>query len=358
MTTVRRATATSSPATSDGDHIRIEPSADFEADLPAMWAVADAARRVDRELDRSTLDGFRAYYRNLEHCDPATDLVLARRGDELVGYARVQWTDTTDGERWYESACFVHPDARRHGLGTRFLAWTEERRAAMAAADTAAGQATDRPRRLATFNHDGDIGGDVLLRSAGYESFRVFHSMLRPNLDDIPDHPMPDGLEVRPITPDVASIRAVIVADNEAFMDHFGSVDDVDTVVRQIVEDPDTDVSLWLVAYDGDEIAGAVLNGIREDHAGVRVGWLDSIFTRRAWRQRGLARALISRSLELLRERGVRSAALGVDSENANQALALYESCGFEVASTITAFRKPLPDLTPLTPPGPTEALP
>jgi len=154
---------------------------------------------------------------------------------------------------------------------------------------------------------------------------------------------LPVGLEVRPIVPDEAAIRDVIVADNEAFQDHFGSVDDTDTIVRQILEDPATDVSLWLVAFDGDQIAGGVLNGIRADHDGVDAGWLDSVFTRRAWRKRGLARALIARSLALLREQGVGTASLGVDSANANQALQLYESCGFRVASSSTAFRKDLP---------------
>lgn len=346
MTTTRAALgrAASRGGAAEPGAIRIEPAVDLEAELPAMWAVADAARRADGELDRNTLEGFRAFYRNLEHCDPATDLVIARAGDELVGYARVQWSDTTDGERWYESACFVHPEWRRRGLGTRFLAWTEARRAEIAAEHARTGLDSDHSRSLVTFNHDGDVGGDALLRSAGYEPFRVFYSMLRPDLDDIPEHPLPAGLEVRPIAPDEASIRAVIAADTEAFQDHFGSLDDVDTVVRQIIGDPDTDVSLWVVAFEGDEIAGAVLNGIRDDHADVRAGWLDSVFTRRPWRQRGLARALISRSLELLRSRGVASASLGVDAANRNQALALYESCGFRVSSTTTAFRKALPD--------------
>jgi GNAT superfamily N-acetyltransferase len=167
--------------------------------------------------------------------------------------------------------------------------------------------------------------------------------MRRPNLANLPVLPRPDGLEIRPIPNEPDAIKAVIAADNEAFLDHFGSVDDPDIVYAQIVEDPDTDVSLWIVAFDGDEIAGAVLNGVHADHAGFPVGWLDSIFTRRPWRRRGLARALIARSLAVLRDRGLSSAALGVDAANPNQALHLYESCGFEVASSSTAWRRPLP---------------
>ena len=53
-----------------------------------------------------------------------------------MAYARVSWSDTTDGERWYESVCFVHPDHRRRGIGRRLLAWTEARRLELAAEPT------------------------------------------------------------------------------------------------------------------------------------------------------------------------------------------------------------------------------
>jgi ribosomal protein S18 acetylase RimI-like enzyme len=73
-----------------------------------------------------------------------------------------------------------------------------------------------------------------------------------------------------------------------------------------------------------------------------RRGLLDSVFVRRPYRQRGLGRALVLRSLEVLRERGMTTASLGVDSENPNAALHLYEACGFERIRSSTAWRKPL----------------
>lgn len=74
---------------------------------------------------------------------------------------------------------------------------------------------------------------------------------------------------------------------------------------------------------------------------GVKQGILDSVFTRRGWRRRGLARALIGRSLRLLRESGMTSAVLGVDAENPSGALGLYESFGFEVQARFIGWRKP-----------------
>jgi ribosomal protein S18 acetylase RimI-like enzyme len=175
--------------------------------------------------------------------------------------------------------------------------------------------------------------------------------MVRPDLDDLPVAALPAGLEIRPITRDVAAMRQVFDADIEAFRDHFGWSEATDERFASFIEDPDVDPALWLVAFDGDEVAGAVLNGIHVSPEGDRSGWLDSVFTRRPWRQRGLARALIARSLALLRDRGLSAAALGVDLANPNQALGLYESCGFRVVSSSTAYRKPLP--TPATEPTP-----
>jgi mycothiol synthase len=314
-----------------------------EADLPGIWAVADAARAADGERERPTLGSTAVYYRHLERCDLDRDLVVAELDGRFVAYARVEWNDSNDGERWYEGVCNVHPEARRRGIGRALLAWTEQRRLEIGAAHVAAGEAPGRVRALTTFLHDGDRGGAALLAGAGYVPFRRFASMERPNLDAIPDVSLPEGLAIRPVGRDRVALRQVFDADVEAFRDHFGWTEGSDERFAEFVENPDTDPDLWLVAFDGDEVAGAVLNGIHADATGARSGWLDSIFTRRPWRQRGLARALIAKSLVLLREHGMNAASLGVDLTNPHQALALYESCGFRIVSSDTAYRKSMP---------------
>jgi ribosomal protein S18 acetylase RimI-like enzyme len=326
------------------DGLRLRRWRGLEADLPAMWAIADAARVADGEVERATYEGMATYYRHLERCDLARDLVIAELDGAFAGFGRVEWHDSNDGERWYEGVGIIDPALRRRRIGTALLAWTERRRLRIAAEHLAPEPTLrDRPRWLTTFLFDGNVGGRILLTRHGYAPFRRFATMRRPDLEAIEPHELPAGLRIRPIARDLAAMRRVFDADAEAFRDHFGWVESTEERFAEFVEDPDVDPELWVVAFDGDEIAGAVLNGVHQVPGGGREGWLDSVFVRRPWRRRGLARALIARSLRLLRSRGLPNASLGVDLSNVNQALALYESCGFRPVSQTTAYRKPLP---------------
>ena len=101
---------------------------------------------------------------------------------------------------------------------------------------------------------------------------------------------------------------------------------------------------MWQVAWDGDEVAGSVQNSIYPEEniqLGLEIGWVDHVSVRRRWRNRGLASALIVRSMVILRDRGMDWAALGVDSENPTGALGLYERFGFRVHQTWVKYRKP-----------------
>ena len=120
------------------------------------------------------------------------------------------------------------------------------------------------------------------------------------------------------------NVRQIWRADVEAFKDHWGGFDDSDEHLKSWIESPSFDPTMWVIAWDGDEVAGGVVNGIHpEENAalGVQRGWLHSVFTRRPWRKRGLANALIARSLVLIKERGMDFGVLGVDADNPTGAL-------------------------------------
>jgi GNAT superfamily N-acetyltransferase len=318
--------------------LRIRPYAG-DADIPALVGVVNAEHEADGVDERETAEGWRAWLSNpSDSFTPTRDLALAELDGQVVAMASQDWADSRDGSsRDYRLWGAVHPAHRRRGIGRALLADNERRARALAATHP-----RDRPPVLYGFAADGRPGG-ILLERAGYAVARWFLDMVRPTLDAIDDVPLPDGFELRPVTPDqhVALWRA----NREAFRDHWGGADESEGAMRRFFESPDADPTLWLIAWDGDEIAGGVINGIRREEneaLGIQRGWLESVFTRRPWRRRGLARALIARSLLLLRERGMTSAGLGVDAENPSGALGLYEEAGFGVHERFVAWRKPM----------------
>ena len=115
--------------------------------------------------------------------------------------------------------------------------------------------------------------------------------------------------------------------------------------VRRILGDPDIDLSLWIVAWAGDDVVGSVIGGIfPSDNAASGIGkaWLDRVSVRRPWRRQGVASALIVAALRELRARGMELAALGVDSDNPTGALGVYERLGFRRDRRSAAYRKPI----------------
>jgi mycothiol synthase len=272
--------------------------------------------------------------------DPARDVVLAEVDGTLVGYGWVDWADTTDGLREFRLGGYVHPDWQGRGIGRRLLGWQEAHARAHPAAAT-----STRPLTLGSWASDLNASKVRLLAAAGYATARYFFEMLRPTLEEIQVPPMPDGLEVRPVVKDRASKKQLWDADVEAFEDHWGGFDSSDAAFEAWLVRPHWDADLWVVAWDGDEVAGAVMNTIYADDNEAfarRRGWLDSVFVRRAWRRRGLGAALVARSLVRLREAGMTEAMLGVDSDNPSGALALYERAGFGVHRRSAAYRKPM----------------
>jgi mycothiol synthase len=113
---------------------------------------------------------------------------------------------------------------------------------------------------------------------------------------------------------------------------------------------PDMTPGLWCVAWDGDQVAGVVMNAIfrqENEQLGIRRGWLDRVSVRRAWRGRGVAKALCARSFRVLRDEGMVEAWLGVDGSNPTGAVQLYEGLGFTVARGWKAFGRPVDEPAP-----------
>lgn len=312
---------------------------DLATDLPQAVEVISAVNQQIGFPWIPTVEGLAVDWSAGAMFDPGRDARVAIEDGAIVGIVRVSWRERMQLVN-HRIELFVRPDRQRRGIGSRMLAWGEERaRASMA--DGSGGRA-DLPHALGGFTDQGNAAGIAFATRAGYGPIRYHYEMRRDLAEPIPDVAMPDGLELRPVRPE--QHRAIWLANEEAFRDHWdASVTNEEDFVRFFAH-PAIDTSIWQVAWDGDEVAGMVINGINQEEnatIGVDVGWLDEVSTRRSWRGRGLASALICRSLAVLRGRGMTVAALGVDTENPSGALALYERFGFRAVRTFVFLRKP-----------------
>jgi mycothiol synthase len=307
------------------------------ADWDAMAAAQNAARRADGVDEVQTGEGLAGEHPDGEIFQLARDMLIAEIDGTLVGFAagcRVHRDAALVAETWG----VVHPDHRRRGIGTALMRTTRARLVEECAADTRPG-----PREQRSYALDEEVSDRAILDAEGFVPIRFGFEMRRYLTGSLPVHPLPDGLELRPASED--QYRAIFEADDEAFRDHWGHRDADESDFQVRFYGPDATPSLWAVAWDGDEVAGSVMNAIfrHENEAlGIRRAWLEHVSVRRQWRGRGLAKALCSASFHILREHGMDEAWLGVDAANPTGALGLYESLGFNVVRRWQAFGRPL----------------
>ena len=310
-----------------------------ESDFPGMVAVRDACMPVDDMEWPVTVEDLERDFAHLVNCDPYQDMIFAQVDGEMVGYGQTSWYQETDGTRLYNHWGNVAPEWRRRGIGSAILTWLEDRQRAIAVTHP-----EDGPRFHQGDSDDRAHATIALLRRFDYAVVRRWYEMVRPLAEEISDAPLPDGLEVRPVTPD--QYRQIWDADVEAFRDHWGFAEPKEEDYQRWLVDPVVMMpELWQIAWDGDQIAGQVRGFINHNEnagQGRLRGYCEFISVRRPWRRRGLATALIMRTLSILKEQGMTEASLGVDTENPSGALHLYESCGFRPARSGAVYRKPL----------------
>ncbi len=311
------------------------------ATITRVSAEADGTERAD------TPEELEHFFAHLTNCDPYTDMIFAEvdpgdgRDPEVIGYSRGTWRTEGSGERRYIFLGRILPRWRRKGIGRAMLGWMEGR-----LREIASGHPAEVEKSFRGIAAQGETGLAAMLEKTGYQPVRYWFEMVRPDLENIPDFSLPEGLEVRPVLPE--QYRAIWDADTEAFRDHWGFSEPSEQDYQAWLGDPTAfQPQLWQVAWDiaTDQVAGQVKTFI--DHEQNKLyhrqrGWTEGISVRRPFRRRGLARALIARSLRAQKQAGMTESALGVDSENLSGATKVYEDCGFRVVKTETIYRKPL----------------
>jgi mycothiol synthase len=311
-----------------------------EADYPAMVAVIAGSKEADQIERTESVEEIALQYRHLVNSDPEQDMLFVEVDGQVVGYSRVWWEQEENGPRRYFQLNQLLPQWRGDGLRRAMLDYCEGH-----LREIATGHPANGPRVFEAWAADTETHWESVLVEAGYQVVRYGLTMTRPTLEHIPDLPLPDGLEVQPVRPD--QYRLVWDAANEAFRDHWGNTEQegCEENYQHWMEHPTFQPHLWQVAWDGDQVAGMVLNFIDEDENreyGRKRGWTEGICVRRPYRRRGLAKALIARSFQVLKDKGMTEAGLGCDAENINGAVHLYRSMGFEPIKRHIGYRKPM----------------
>ncbi len=232
---------------------------------------------------------------------------------------------------------FVHPNWRGSGIRHALLEYNEEKHRKIAAELSCEGL-----QIFQIFCREAEQEAIRLYQESGYKPERYLFDMVWPDLENIPMLPLPESVEVRAVKPE--QYRKVWETDVEAFRDHWVfttlTEEDYQRWLKWQYLAPD----LWQVAWCEVEIVGQVQNYIdteeNETYERLR-GHTEDICVREAWRRKGIAPALIDRSLRILKDHGMKEAALGVDSDNASDALALYQRMGFQVVRRLVFLRKP-----------------
>jgi len=307
-----------------------------ESDYPHMLAVINGSKAADGVERSDTLEDMINNYAHLENCNPFTDLLIAEVNGRVVAYNRVFWSKQWDGTLTYTTFGFMLPEWRRKRIGTAMFNHSERRLREIAAAHTDSG-----PRFFQGWCDETEKGMMTLLENAGYKPVRYGFSMTRDLSEPFPDAPMPEGLDVRPVEKE--HLRAIFDADMEAFRDHWGFTPPSENRFDGWINQHGFDPSLFKVAWDGNEVAGAVQNFVNAEENieyNRKRGYTEGIFTRRPWRRRGLAKSLIVQSMKMFKEMGMTETALGVDAENLSGALRLYQSCGYKKVKMSITLRK------------------
>ena len=231
----------------------------------------------------------------------------------------------------------MRPALRGRGLEDAALDWLEARAAELAQRAPAGLERLLRCGMPDTVTHKIN-----LVQARGYAPIRHFYRMRRDLRQPIPDLRLPDGLTLRTFAPELSP--ALHAAHNEAFSDHWGfEAETPEDWELFYVTAENFRPDLTLLALDGGQIAAYSINRVyAEDNArtGDKAAQIGQLGTRRAWRKRGLASALLCESMRRFREAGFETVTLGVDSENLTGALAIYERLGFTVDKRFITFGK------------------
>jgi mycothiol synthase len=307
-------------------------------------AVEDAPSLHELELDCAPVDGgthvrtVEEYQEKLEEAGEnlVTDTLCALGpAGELEATAWV----TCDASVKHEYRAFldgrVRPEYRGRGLGSSVLGWMEARACQMLAA-----LEKDRPCVLRIDFYDRGEDAVELFEKHGFQFVFAEDEMRRDLIQPIPVLDLPEGMTLVNWAPERVAMFFDVYQD--AFRERPGFPKWTENVWRHnFAGGREFRADLSLLLLDGVEPVGFAICHVEsdEDQKSGSEGWIAQMGVRPAWRRRGLGSALLCEAMHRFRSKGLRWAALDVNTNNP-EARRLYERLGFERRKAYTSFQK------------------
>lgn len=307
-------------------------------DVAAWAALVKAVEAVDDTGENYDEDDLAEEMTDVA-LQPVHDTLSLWHDGRMIGYAVAWGRPGAQGLDRVRIEGAVHPQWRRRGLGRRLQEWLCER-----GRQVHLERNPHVPGALTCGAAATNDGLRAMLGSFGFEPARYFFGMERSLAEPIPLADVPEGLTLVRFTTDLD--ETLRLAHNEAFLDHWGfQPRDADMWATWMTGSRAFRPETSHLLLDGDQIAAYVLAYEYEaDTAatGVRDCYIGQVGTRREWRGRGAARALLTRTMAAAKTEGYDEASLGVDSVNPTGALGLYERLGFRVRREWISFERHL----------------
>jgi mycothiol synthase len=320
-----------------------------DGDIPAIARLTEALDAHDRPDTARSESELQANFEQ-PGADPARQVVVVEgpfegvpEGD-LVGAAALGVMGDPEQGMDYIMMVWAHPAARARGLEEALY------RRVFALSREHYGGLPEKPNRTPfVYGQAREAWPELidLFKSLGMELERVFWTMERDLSQPIEEPRKVEGVTIRTYhrPEDNAGSTA---AYNDSFQDHWDHHDETVEMWTHHIAAPSRRPDLsWLGEVDGEpgKFGGfclVVIHPEENERSGRKEGWVELLGTTREWRGKGLGKALLLHGLRSLRDDGIDTALLGVDSDSPTGANRLYESAGFTVRRRSFIYRIPV----------------
>jgi len=306
------------------------------SDYSGIVSAIESSQKADRLETTTTVESLA---RKLEHpfnMNPSKDMLIAEVNGETIGSALVWWMDDPKDKRFYMFSSNLVPEWRGKGIRHCMLRYCERR-----LSDIAKEQNTDRKPYFRAFARDTEEHWRKVLEDEGYGVLLYSFKMVRTDLDNVPNLPLPEGVEVRSGREE--DVKLFFTAWNDATRDMNDAPRLADEMIEQMKMDPSWNPSLWQLAWHNGKVIGTVMvviDSAENEKFNRKRGVTELISVAGPWRNKGIAKAMIVKALRTLREKGMNEATLGVDAGNASGALALYKRMGYKSTQCLISYWK------------------